>query len=383
MSTSGPLRQWRELGRRFLHGVIDMPLQRLLGRQHPARHRPGAGPGTLFIAPDAAATTVSLGRIDDQGLERIDEPDVQALQQALRSGGRLWVDVVGFADDARLEELARLFDLHPMTLADLVNVNRRTTVETLDERGLIITQILQLGTDEHPSDIVQLGLVMSDQVLLSFRERPGPLFQPVMERLERPTSRLRTEPVDYLAQALLDVAVDAAFPVVEAMAERIDEIEDRVMVGHGHDVMIEIHGQRRALITLGRLLWRQRDLMGRLLRDETLFRRETQIYLRDVYDRTVQLLDMIETTRELAASLVEIHLSISANRSNQIMKTLTIMASIFIPLTFVAGVYGMNFERMPELAWAWSYPLVLALMLLIAVGLLFWFRRRGWLGQSE
>lgn len=383
MSTPGPFRQWRDLGSRFLHSMIEMPIQRLLGRQHPSRHRPGAGPGTLFIAPDAAPTRIRLVRIDAEGVERLDQPDAAAIEQARRRGGRLWLDVTGFADDELLRELGRLFDLHPMTLADLVNVNRQSKVDTVGETGLIITQILQLGADDHPPDIVQLGLVMQGDVLLSFRERAGPLFDPVLERLERPTSRLRSEPMDYLGQALLDVAVDAAFPVVEALADRIDDIDDRIMAGEGQQLMVEIHGQRRALITLSRLLWRQRDLMARLLRDETVFRRETQIYLRDAYDRTIQLLDMIETTRELAASLVEIQLSISANRSNQIMKTLTIMASIFIPLTFVAGVYGMNFEWMPELGWKAGYPLVLLFMLIVSLGLLLWFRRRGWLGDDS
>jgi magnesium transporter len=166
------------------------------------------------------------------------------------------------------------------------------------------------------------------------------------------------------------------------LADQIDLVEEKVMDGQGQASMSEIHSHRRVLIMLGRLFWRQRDLLARLLRDEEIFRQETQIFLRDVYDGTVQLLDMVETTRELAASLVEIHLSISANRSNQIMQTLTITASIFIPLTFIAGIYGMNFEVMPELSHPLGYPAVLALMLTVSAGLLLWFRRRGWLGQS-
>ncbi len=382
MSSPNPIKHWRERGSRVLHALVDAPLQGLLGRQHRAQHQPGAGPGVLFISPDAVPTSVCLVRIDGQELERIDQPSLAEVKAARERGGRLWLDVSGFADDGQLREIGELFQLHPLTLADVVNVDRQTKVDALEDGALIITQVLQLGSPQEDPGVVQLGLVMMDGVLLSFRERHGPLFEPVLERMERSTSRLRTEDLDYLAQALLDVAVDAAFPVVEVLAERIDAIEDDIMAGKGQGLLIEIHRQRRALITLGRLLWRQRDLMARLLRDEQVFRRQTQMYLRDVYDRTVQLLDMVETTRELAASLLEIHLSISANRSNQIMKTLTIMASIFIPLTFIAGVYGMNFEWMPELGWKAGYPAALLLMLGVAVVLLLWFRQRGWL-QDE
>ncbi len=380
MSTNGSGRNWRELGSGFLSSLRRMPLQRVFGRQNPSRHEPGEVPGTLVMAPQSAPTRIRLVRIDDAGVKKVDGPDMEAIRRAREAGGRLWVDVSGFSDLEVLHELGRIFGLHRMTLADLVNVNRRTTVEQVGETSIIVSQVLHLGDGEDPSDISQLGLVMMGEVLLTFRERPGPLFRPVLERMKQPASRLRTEPLDYLAQALLGVAVDEAFPVVEALTDRVENIEDRVVAGESKGLLADIHGELRALITLARMMWRQRDLMARLLRDESIFRRETQIYLRDVYDRTVQLLDMVETNRDLTAHLIEIHLSISANQSNEIMKTLTIMATIFIPLTFVAGVYGMNFERMPELEWPWGYPLVMFGMLLVAAALLLWFRRRGWLG---
>ena len=383
MSSESHLRHWRDLGAQFLRGVIEMPLRSMLGRQHPSRHQPGAGPGTLFIASDASATRIRLIRIEADGVELVDQPEAADIARARAMGGRLWVDIAGLADDDRLRELGNMFGLDPPTLADLVNIGRQTRLETFEGSSLIVTQFLQLDPDHRSPELVQLGLVQNREVLLSFRERPGPVFDPILERLQRPTSRLRSEALDYLLQALLDVAVDGAFPVVEALADRIDDIEDRILAGQGQNLMIEIHGQRRALITLGRLLWRQRDLLGRMLREEQMFRRETQVHLREIHDRSMQLLDLVETTRELASSLVEMQLSISANRSNQIMKTLTIMASIFIPLTFIAGIYGMNFERMPELSWPLGYPLVLLLMLAVALGLLWWFRRRGWLGADD
>ena len=384
MSVGQHLQQLHDTARRFVSSMVDTPMHHLFGQpERASQRRPGAPPGTLFIAPDAAATRVRLWRIDEQGVEFLDEPDAHTIAEARLRGGRIWVDVAGFADDDRIRAIGELFDLHPMVLADLVNIDRQTKVNTLDEQALILLQMLQLESEERRPGLGQLGLIIDDDLLLSFRERPEEIFAPVLERLKRPTSRLRKEPLDYLACALLNLAVDASFPVVEALADQIDEAEDEVMSGHGNELLADIHRQRRALITLGRVFWRQRDLMARLLRDEEIFRRDTHIYLRDVYDCTVQLMDMVETTRDLAASLVEIHLSISANRTNEIMKTLTIMASIFIPLTFIAGVYGMNFEHMPELAWPWGYFIVLGLMLSVAIGLLLWFRHRGWLGNRS
>jgi magnesium transporter len=376
-----PLQHFHSLSARFLRTFVETPIQQLFGRPRGPKPQVGASPGTLFIATDAAATRITLWRIDGGELERIDQPGPDEVRAARDRGGRLWLDVVGFADQALLLELGELFGLHPVTLADLVNIERQTKVDALDDHALILMQVLHLAEGSDRPGLAQLGLVLLGNALLSFRERPGPLFDPVLARLERPISKLRSEPLDYLACAVLNVAVEASFPVVEMLADQIDSVEERVMEGQGQASMSEIHSHRRVLIMLGRLFWRQRDLLARLLRDEEIFRQDTQIFLRDVYDGTVQLLDMVETTRELAASLVEIHLSISANRSNQIMQTLTIIASIFIPLTFIAGVYGMNFEVMPELSHPLGYPAVLALMLAVSVGLLLWFRRRGWLGQ--
>ena len=382
MSVTDHLHQLKDLSLGLIRHLVETPVHSLFGRGRVENRLPGAAPGTLFIASDAAATRLTLRRIDGDTVELIEQPDDDQIRAARLAGGRLWLDVAGFADDARLREIGELFELHPMTLADLVNVERQTKVETLPSGHLIMLQVLDSNDEEGSPGLAQVGLVLDNDVLLSFRERPGRLLGPILTRLERPSSRLRSEPADYLASALIDVSVDTSFPVIEALADRIDELEEQVMSGSGQSVMADIHQQRRALISLGRLFWRQRDLLARLLRDEEIFRRETWIYLRDVHDRTIQLLDMVETTRELAASLLEIHLSISANRSNQIMKTLTIMASIFIPLTFVAGVYGMNFAWMPELEHPLGYPGVLLLMLAISVGLLLWFWRRGWLTRG-
>ncbi|MGY6588022.1 MAG: magnesium/cobalt transporter CorA [Wenzhouxiangella sp.] len=383
MSVSEQLYQWQKAGTRVWETLARRPLSTLFGRPEPLLSRGRVHePGRLSRPSNAASTCITLWHFGPEGLQRHDNVSLETLQATQALGGRRWIDVCGFSDLDTIRALGEHLDLHALTLADLVNVERQTKAEDLDERTLIVMQLPHLAGAGGDTPLSQIGWLISADLLLTFREHPGDLFDSVLARMDRPSSRLRSKPLDYLACALLDVAMETGFPVVERLAEQLDDIEEAVMNGQGQDVLGQIHAQRRALITLGRLFWRQRDLMARLLRDESHFHKTTRIYLRDAYDQAVQLLDMTETTRELAASLLEIHLSISANRTNQVMKTLTIMASIFIPLTFVAGVYGMNFEHMPELAWPWAYPAILGVMLAIAIGLLWWFRRRGWLGHS-
>ncbi len=383
MSVSEQLHQWQQAGTRVWETLSRKPLSALFGRPEPLMSRGRVHePGRLGRPSNAAPTRITLWHFGPNGLQRHDHASLETLQTVEAQGGRCWIDVCGFSDIDAIRELGEHLALHALSLADLVNVERQTKAEDLDERTLIVMQMPHLAGADTDTPLSQIGWLISPDLLLTFREQPGDVFDSVLARMDRPSSRLRTEPLDYLACALLDVAMETGFPVVERLAEQLDRIEEAVMTGQGQDVLGQIHSQRRALITLGRLFWRQRDLMARLLRDESHFNKATRIYLREAYDQAVQLLDMTETTRELAASLLEIHLSISANRTNQVMKTLTIMASIFIPLTFVAGVYGMNFEHMPELAWPWAYPAVLGVMLTIAIGLLWWFRRRGWLGQT-
>lgn len=384
MSVSEQLQHWQKASTRVWESLARKPLSAWFGRPEPLLSRGRVHePGRLDRPSNAAATRITLWHFGSDGLQRHDNARLETLQAAEAQGGRRWIDVSGFSDLDAIRALGSHLDLHALTLADLVNVERQTKSDDLGERMLIVMQLPHLAGADGDTPLSQLGWLISPDLLVTFREQPGDLFDSVLARMDRPGSRLRSAPLDYLACALLDVAMETGFPVVERLAEQLDQIEEAVMAGQGQNVLGRIHAQRRALITLGRLFWRQRDLMARLLRDESHFHKTTRIYLRDAYDQAVQLLDMTETTRELAASLLEIHLSISANRTNQVMKTLTIMASIFIPLTFVAGVYGMNFEHMPELSWPWAYPAILGLMLATAGGLLYWFRRRGWLGQSS
>jgi len=377
MSITDQLAQLQDLSKRFVRQLVELPVQHLLGVGHSgARRPPGTVPGTLFIDPDATPTRLTAVCFRGSEVETLTNPVLAALQQARARSDRIWLDVTGFGSDRMLKDIGREFELHPMMLADLVNREPQTKTDSANGVHLVVTQVPLLDPDSGQPGLDTLGLALGKNWLLSFRERQSGLFLPIYERIENPESRLRTDPLDYLTYALLDVAIDSLFPVLETIAARIDQSENQVLEGRGSEILPEIHDQRRALIALGRLCWRQRDLLSRLLREETMFRAQLRIYLQDVHDRTTQLQDMVETTRELAGSLIELHMSLSAQRSNQAMQTLTVMASIFIPLTFIAGIYGMNFENMPELGWEWGYFAALGLMSVIGVGLFLWFRRR-------
>jgi magnesium transporter len=269
-------------------------------------------------------------------------------------------------------------------MADVVNVPQRPKMEEYDDdRHLIVTQMAHLR-EHRGMEVEQLSLILGPGWVLTFQERPGDVFEPIRERVRGGVGPIRRMGHDYLASALLSAIVDAYFPVVEAVGEEIDRLEEEVMERPTPSTAHQIHEIRRMLMSLHRIQWRQRDALSSMLHGEpSPFTAEVRVYLRDVYDHSVQVLDVIETSRDLVVGLMDIYLSAISNRTNEVMKALTIMASIFIPLTFIVGVYGMNFEYMPELHWKWAYHAVWGTMIAIVVGLLLWFRSRGWIGGRD
>jgi magnesium transporter len=238
-------------------------------------------------------------------------------------------------------------------------------------------------------DTEQTTLFLAENALITFQEKPGDCFEPVRARLRQKRGQIRARKADYLAYSLLDAVTDAYFPVLEKYGERIEDLESQVIARPNPDLTTDIHRLKRDLLTLRRAVWPQREMINALARDTTPFIGEqTRVYLRDCYDHTVQLMDMVETYREIATSLTDIHLSGINTRLNEIMKVLTIIATIFIPLTFITGLYGMNFQseksplNMPELSWYWGYPYALTLMAAVAGGLVIYFIRKGWIGGN-
>ena len=294
-----------------------------------------------------------------------------------------WIDVEGLGNLEILREIGQLLDLHPLALADVVNVPQRPKVELYGERLLFIGHMAYANASGE-IELEQISLVLGPHWVVSFQEKPGDVFDPVRTRIRSPQMRIRRMHADFLAYALVDAIVDGYFGVTEKLGNDLDALEDEVMGKPTHETLERIHGVRRHLLQLHRLQWRQRDAVATLWRDETFpIGEPVRVFLRDVYDHAFEVLDTIETFRDLSVGLMDVYLSAVSNRLNEVMMTLTLVSTIFIPLTFIVGVYGMNFDVMPELRWRFGYPLILALMLAIGLGIAAWFRRKGWLGKRR
>jgi magnesium transporter len=344
------------------------------------RPQVGARPGTLAIPPDSPPPEIHVVRYDEAGVEQLRIGDPSKLRPLLGSGRCTWIDVRGLGDETVLRELGDVLSLPPLLLEDAVNVPQRAKSEIWPYHHIIIARIperAQAGGLESP----QVCFVLGDGYLVTFQERFFGVFEPVRARLREGIGPIRTSKEDYLCYALLDTIVDGYYPVIEEISHRLDDLEDTVLDAAGADILPEIHGLRRKLIVFRRVGWPMREMLSDLQRQPSAFiTEETRAYLRDTLDHASQIMELADASREAATAVGEIHLSELSHRSNEIMKVLTLMASLFIPLTFIAGIYGMNFENMPELQSRNGYFAVLGVMILLAGGMLLYFRRKGWIG---
>ncbi len=307
----------------------------------------------------------------------IESPD--ELDPFLEGWPVVWVNVVGLADAGLLEELGRRFEIHRLALEDVFNVHQRAKVEPFDHQLFIVARMVHPGGR---SETEQVSFFVGAGYVLTFQERPGDSFDLVRARIRSGRGRIRRSPTGYLAYALLDALIDAYFPVLEGYGERLEALESEVMARPEASIVQRMHAVKRELLVMRRAMWPHREAINQLFRDDSSFiDDETRLHLRDCYDHVIQLIDIIETYRELASGLLDAYLSSVSNRMNEIMKILTIFAAIFIPLTFIAGLYGMNFAYMPELQWKWAYPVVLTVMTGVSVVMLLFFRRLGWVGR--
>ena len=312
--------------------------------------------------------------------------DLQAYLQTVPRDGVLWFNVDGLGDVEILETLGAHFGLHPLSLEDVLHIPQRAKLEDY-EHYLFLVFHMPLMEPEATGETEQVSLFLGPAYVLTFQEQPGSdLFESVRLRLRQGHGKLRQSGADYLAYALLDAAIDGFFPVLENLGDRLTPLEEAVLDHPTRETVEEIYTVRRILIALRRVLWPLRQAVQAFERDDSgLVTVSTRLFLRDCYDHVLQVLDVLENYRELVAGLMETYLSSQSNHLNEIMKVLTIISTIFMPLSFVAGVYGMNFKtevspwNMPELSWPWGYPFSLLLMASVALSLLVFFRRKGWL----
>jgi magnesium transporter len=305
--------------------------------------------------------------------------DVTELEAYRDRPGILWVDVNGIHDADIIGRIGTVFGLHPLMLEDVLNANQRPKLEEHGEHLFLVLRMLLAGAD-HTVEMEQVSVVLGARYVLTFQERSRDTFDPVRRRLAEPAARLRQQGADFLAYALVDTIVDNYFAVLEGIGDRIEELEDIVVAVPDREALTAIYEVKRTLAELRRAIWPLRDALGTLARgDSPRVTAPTLPYLRDVADHAIRTLDTIETYRDTAATLIDMYMSSVSNRLNDVMRVLTVIATVFIPLTFIVGIYGMNFAHMPELAWRWGYPGVWAVMVGTVLGLLVFFRRRGWL----
>lgn len=347
--------------------------------------KPGTAPGTLSIDKDASPSVIVLIDYNEQRITNIELPTPEACAPYLDSESVSWVDVKGLGSEDVLQRLGKVFNLHPLILEDVVNVPQRPKVDENEDQLLLITRMVIPEEDGQGFYTEQVSFILGRYYLLTVQEEPErDTFNPIRDRICNAKGSLRSRGADALAYALLDTIIDGFFPVLEEYGERLEDLEDEVIAKPTYQTLEKIYTVRRELLTLRRAIWPQRDTINALIRDGSpLISDDVRIYLRDCYDHSLQVLDMVETYRELASSLMDVYLSSVSNRMNEIMKLLTVISSIFIPLTFIAGVYGMNFNpevvgNMPELNMPYAYWICWAVMGVIGGAMVTFFWRRGW-----
>lgn len=343
------------------------------------RPAPGAQPHAMAIPADAKPIEIEWIRYTQDSFDERTITDVSELRPALDDETVDWIHVRGMGDEEQVRALGEVFGIHPLALADTVNVPQRAKVDTYEDQQLIVLRMACVV--DRDVDLQQLSLVVGPSWVVSFVEHSVDTFDPVRARLRTGVPTIRKSRADYLAYCLIDAVVDGFFPVVDMLSETLDELEEAAIGDPQPHTLARIHAFRRLLIHLSRTERQQRDAVLVLSRQEGgPFGIALRPYLRDVEDHAIHVLDSIETLREMSVGVMDIYLSSVNNRTNDVMKTLTVMASLFIPLTFISGVYGMNFDYMPELHWRWGYLGAWIVMLAVAAILIGWFAWRGWLG---
>jgi magnesium transporter len=351
-------------------------------RYQPKRKPAGLSPGTPVYSGPERTDQVRLTVMDYDGDHLTETPidDIQVCLAMRDTSTVTWIDVDGVHQTEVLARLGEHYGLHPLTIEDIVNTTQRPKIETFPDYIFIVCRMLRVDPQTDQVDNEQISLILGRNFVMSFQEHAGDVFDPVRERLRHGKGRLRKSGADYLAYALLDAVVDNYFLAVEHYSERLEDLEARTMDNPSPELLQEIHHVKREMLLVRRAVWPLREVIGVVLREESdLIQRGTRIYLRDVHDHTIQVAEIVESFRDELTGLQDLYLSNLSHRMNEVMKVLTIIATIFVPLTFVAGVWGMNFKYMPELESRWGYPLAWAVFVAITVTMLAYFRRKRWL----
>jgi len=354
-------------------------IRRLIPRRS---KKAGLPPGTIVHVGEKRRERVKLSVINYDGVN-FQEKEVDNVEEAfaLRNKSSVtWLNIDGVHQPEIIEQVGKNFGMHPLVLEDIANTGQRPKMEDFDEYIFVVLRMLRFDEKENETKTEQISVVLGRDFVVSFQEMEGDVFDAIRERLRNNKGRIRKLGADYLAYSLIDAVVDNYFMILENLGETIEDIEDKLVTNPTSETLRTIHDLKREMVFLRKSVWPLREVINRLERSESpLINKSTFVYLRDVYDHTIQVIDAVETFRDMLSGMLDIYLSSVSNRMNEVMKVLTVIATIFIPLTFVAGIYGMNFRYMPELEQVWSYPAVLTLMFIVAMLMVVYFRRKKWI----
>ena len=349
---------------------------RLLGRLE----NKGLPPGTIGIIPgEKEKTTMAIIDYDQDRFEEKEVTDIKDIYQYRATRTVSWINING-RDIDTIKSIDEYFGIHPLVLEDIVGTGQRPKVEDYGDYVFIILKMIRLNAEKKDIAAEQISIIVGKNFVLSFQEMSGDVFEPLRERIRKAKGIVRKMGADYLAYALVDAIVDHYFTIMEEISSEMNLLEESVVAVDEKSIPVRIHRLKQMVLFLRKQIWPLRDVISSLLRDgNQIFRKQTLLYLRDVYDHLVQANEGIEAFRENLSSLHDIHLAFISNKMNEIMKILTMYAAVFIPLTFIAGIYGMNFEHMPELKWRYGYFAVLGAMSGIFIGLIAFFKRKKWM----
>ncbi len=339
----------------------------------------GAAPGTLTHVGEQKMEDLTID-LHDYGIDHLEIKEVKEVSECrpfVKTENPTWVQVKGLHDIPKLKELWDEFEFHPLIQEDILNTKQRPKVEDYSDQIFVVLKMLYIENNELHQE--QVSLVFTDKFIFSFQESERPIFAPIKKRLAAENTRMRKGGPDYMAYALIDIIIDYYFEALEVLNDRIEATEDVLWSNADEDTLTDIHQMRKQLIQFRKSAWPLRDNLNAMLRDNFPFvADETRLFLRDVYDHTIQIIDNLDNNRDIVAGLHDMYMTNLSNKMNEVMKVLTIIATIFIPLTFIAGIYGMNFSYMPELTWKWSYPLVWGVMIVSTIGMVVYFKKRKW-----
>ena len=342
----------------------------------------GASPGTLIHIGEQKVDETQMTLIDYDE-EHLQERVLDGIEEAFPLKDLptvTWINIDGLHQLDIIEKVGRHFNIHPLVLEDIVNTGQRPKTEEFEDLIFVVLKMLHYDENLEKITSEQFSLVLGPNFLISFQEIQGDVFRTVRERIRKPKTRIRKAGCDYLAYALIDAIVDHYFLILEKLGENIEALEEDLLENPSPETLQTLHEMKREMIYLRKQIWPIRELINSLVKGESsLINESTSLFFRDIYDHTIQIIDTIESYRDILSGMLDIYLSTLSNKMNEVMKVLTIIATIFIPITFVAGIYGMNFKFMPELEWRWGYVMVWAIIVVVVGIMISYFKKKKWL----